>query len=74
MTEWLMCAALTLTLTGYLPGISGIVLYVEAEDGTRTKLVDDVDYLTRDMYTDMLGTSAKRGLSGREWIHAEAGE
>lgn len=55
--ERLMCAALTLTLTGYLPGISGIVLYVEAEDGTRTKLVDDVDYLTRDMYTDMLGTS-----------------
>ena len=34
--EQLMCAALTLTLTGYLPGISGIVLYVEAEDGTRT--------------------------------------
>ena len=55
--EQLMCAALTLTLTGYLPGISGIVLYVEAEDGTRTKLVDDVDYLTRDMYTDMIGTS-----------------
>lgn len=55
--ERLMCAALTLTLTGYLPGISGIVLYIEAEDGTRTKLVDDVDYLTRDMYTDMLGTS-----------------
>ena len=55
--ERLMCAALTLTLTGYLPGISGIVLYVEAEDGTRTKLNEDVDYLTRDMYTDMLGTS-----------------
>ena len=55
--EQLMCAALTLTLTGYLPGISGIVLYVEAEDGTRTKLNEDVDYLTRDMYTDMLGTS-----------------
>lgn len=55
--ERLMCAALTLTLTGYLPGISGIVLYIEAEDGTRTRLEDGVDYLSRDMYSDMLGTS-----------------
>ena len=53
----IMCAALTMTLTGYLPGISGIKLYILNDDGTKQQLYPDMDYLSRDTYTDMLGTS-----------------
>ncbi len=56
-SERLLCASLTLTLTGYLPGMSGIVLYVQREDGTRVQLMSEYDYLTRDLFSDMLGTS-----------------
>lgn len=55
--EQLVSAALTLTITGYLPGISGIRLYVEDENGERTQLFEEEEYLSRDMYSDMLGTS-----------------
>lgn len=54
----LMCAALTLTITGYLPGISGIRLYIDAGDGLEPiQLEPEEEYLSRSMYTDMLGTS-----------------
>lgn len=55
--ERLLCASLTLTLTGYLPGMSGIVLYMQREDGTKVQLMSENDYITRDLFSDMLGTS-----------------
>lgn len=55
--ETLMCAALTMTLTGYLPSVNGIRVFIQDDTGAVTKLYQQEDYLTRELFRDLLGTS-----------------
>ena len=66
--ETLMCAALTMTLTGYLPSLNGIRVFTVDEEGVLTKLYAHEDYLTRDLFRDMLGTSIELAYPDSEGL------
>ena len=52
--ENIMCGALTLTLTGYLPNISGVAIAMKKADGTIVNL-SEKGYFTRDDYAVYIG-------------------
>ncbi len=49
-----MCGALTLTLTGYLPDIQGVAINMVNDEGRVVSLCDNA-YFTRDDFSDMIG-------------------
>lgn len=50
-----MCGALTLTITGYIPDIQGVVINMHCSDGRTVALSGD-GYFTREDFTDMIGS------------------
>lgn len=53
----IMCGALTLTITGYIPDIQGVAINMYSADGRVTSLSGD-GYFTREDYTGMIGRIA----------------
>ena len=53
--ENIMAGALTLTITGYIPNIRGVAIYMRQDDGTYRNLSPDGLYFTREDFTDMIG-------------------
>ena len=58
---WQVCAALTCTLTGFLPGLDGIQVYVGAGqlvrlDGPEATVTLEDGVMTRDMFERMIGS------------------
>lgn len=49
-----MCGALTLTLTGFIPDIQGVAINMVSSDGKSTSLSSN-PYFTRDDFADMIG-------------------
>lgn len=52
--EELLCGALTLTLTGYIPGIRGIRI-LSQDKNEETRNLSSIDLFTRDMFSDLIG-------------------
>lgn len=51
----LMCGALTLTLTGYLPQLRGVRVALQTENGQFQALNDEDGYFTREMFASRIG-------------------
>ncbi|MEG1548753.1 MAG: GerMN domain-containing protein [Clostridia bacterium] len=52
--ERLMCGAITMTLTGYIPNVQGVRISLRESDGTITPLYDG-DYFTREDFKNYVG-------------------
>lgn len=55
--EATLAGALTLTITGYIPNVAGVSIYLRQEDGSYRNLAGEDLYFTREDFTDAIGTS-----------------
>ncbi|MDR0840519.1 MAG: GerMN domain-containing protein [Christensenellaceae bacterium] len=55
----ILCGAITLTLTGYIPGVAGVAIYIEDDDGKSVNLKGGDAYFTRDDFELAVGANIR---------------
>ncbi|MEA4971057.1 MAG: GerMN domain-containing protein [Candidatus Pelethousia sp.] len=53
----LLAGALTLTLTGYIPNVAGVAIYLRGEDGAYANLAGAKGYYSRTDFSDIIGAN-----------------
>ena len=51
----ILAGALTMTITGYIPNVAGVAIYIRGEDGAFTNLAGSKGYFSRTDFSDMIG-------------------